>query len=94
MTEEFELIFAIPESEHDACALSDAVFEAGFEDALVGIGRVGMLGVKLETEGDDAESILKTEQGSASASLQPVSGHKLVSGGPCCLQGQYSANNE
>ncbi len=38
MTEEFELIFALPEGERDAVALSDAVFEAGFEDALVDTG--------------------------------------------------------
>lgn len=58
---EFELIFALPEGEHDAFALSDAVFEAGFENALVGTGLAGLLGVELEVEGDDAEStILET----------------------------------
>ena len=55
---EFELVFALPEGEHDAFALSDAVFEAGFEDALVGTGRAGLLGVELEAEGDDAESVI------------------------------------
>ncbi|EPX81743.1 hypothetical protein [Litoreibacter arenae] len=55
---EFELVFALPEGEHDAFALSDAVFEAGFEDALVGTGVAGLLGVELETEGDDAESVI------------------------------------
>ncbi|SFP14729.1 hypothetical protein SAMN04488056_12423 [Cohaesibacter marisflavi] len=55
---EFELVFALPEGEHDAFALSDAVFEAGFEDALVGTGHAGVLGVELETEGDDAESAI------------------------------------
>lgn len=38
--------------------LSDAVFEAGFEDALVGTGMAGLLGVELITEGDDAESAI------------------------------------
>ncbi len=55
---EFELVFALPEGEHDAFALSDAVFEAGFEDALVGTGHVGLLGVELEIEGDDAEGTI------------------------------------
>lgn len=55
---EFELIFALPEGEHDAFALSDAVFEAGFEDALVGTGHAGLLGVELEAVGDDAESAI------------------------------------
>ena len=53
---EFELVFALPEGEHDAFALSDAVFEAGFEDALVGTGQTGLIGVELEVEGNDAGS--------------------------------------
>ena len=55
---EFELVFALPEGEHDAFALSDAIFEAGFENALVGTGHAGLLGVELEAEGDDAESAI------------------------------------
>lgn len=55
---EFGLIFALPEGEHDPFSLSDAVFEAGFEDALVGTGVPGLLGVELEAEGDDAESVI------------------------------------
>jgi hypothetical protein len=60
MTEpfEFELVFALPEGEHDPLALSDAVFEAGFEDALVGTGTRGLLGVELEAEGEDAEGVI------------------------------------
>jgi hypothetical protein len=55
---EFELVFALPGSEHDAFALSDAVYEAGFEDALVGTGIAGLLGVELEAEGEDAEKVI------------------------------------
>ena len=55
---EFELVFALPEGEHDAFDLSDAVFEAGFEDALVGTGQAGLVGVELEVEGDDAEVVI------------------------------------
>ncbi|RWR13112.1 hypothetical protein [Paenirhodobacter populi] len=55
---EFELIFALPDGEHDAFAMSDAIFEAGFEDALVGTGHAGLLGVELEAEGEDAESVI------------------------------------
>jgi len=60
MTEEFEfeLVFALPDGEHDAFALTDAVFEAGFEGALVGSGVAGLLGVELEAEGEDAESVI------------------------------------
>ena len=57
---EFELVFALPEGEHDALDLSNAVFNAGFEESLVGTGVPGLLGlgVELEAEGDDAESVI------------------------------------
>lgn len=55
---EFELVFALPEGDHDALNLSNAVFDAGFEDALVGTGVRGLLGVEIEAEGDDAESVI------------------------------------
>jgi hypothetical protein len=60
MTEEFEfeLVFALPDGEHDPFALSNAVFEAGFEDALVGSGQTGLLAVGIETEGEDAEGAI------------------------------------
>lgn len=55
---EFELVFALPKGEHEAFALSDAVFEAGFEDALVGTGQAGLIGVELEVQGEDAEVVI------------------------------------
>ncbi|GAA5629129.1 hypothetical protein Brsp05_04428 [Brucella sp. NBRC 12953] len=55
---EFELVFALPDGEQDPFVLSDSIFEAGFEDALVGTGTAGLLGVELEAEGDDAESVI------------------------------------
>ncbi len=60
MTEqfEFELVFALPAGQHDALELSNAVFEAGFEDSLVGTGIPGLLGVEVEADGEDAESAI------------------------------------
>ncbi|SHG69208.1 hypothetical protein [Marivita hallyeonensis] len=55
---EFELIFALPEGEHDAFDLMDAVFEAGFEDAIVGTGVPGMLGVAMEAANERAEDAI------------------------------------
>ena len=55
---EFELVFTLPEGEHDAFELSDAVFESGIEDALVGTGVAGLLGVEIEADGDDAEAVI------------------------------------
>ncbi|MBC6445279.1 MAG: hypothetical protein GDA50_07635 [Alphaproteobacteria bacterium GM202ARS2] len=55
---EFELIFSLPDKMQDPFSLSDAVFEAGFEDALVGTGVAGLLGVGLEADGSDAKSVI------------------------------------
>jgi len=55
---EFELVFALPEGAHDPYALADAVYEAGYEDAVVGTGNPRLLGVEIATEGDDPESVI------------------------------------
>jgi len=55
---EFELVFALPEGEHDAYVLSDAVFEAGYEDAVIGTGNPRLLGVEIEDKGEDAENVI------------------------------------
>ncbi|RFP88526.1 MAG: hypothetical protein FKY71_12925 [Spiribacter salinus] len=55
---EFELIFALPEGDHDAFDLMDAVFEVGFEDAIVGTGVPGMIGIALEAASDHAEDAI------------------------------------
>ena len=60
MTEElqFELVFLLPEGEHDPFALSDAVFGTGHEDAIVGTGHTGLLRVELEASGADPETVI------------------------------------
>lgn len=55
---EFELVFALPEGEHDPFTLSDAIFEAGYEDAVIGTGNSRLLAVELEAEGQDAETVI------------------------------------
>ena len=42
---EFELVFALPEGGWEAEGLSDALFEAGFDDALIGLGAPGLVGL-------------------------------------------------
>lgn len=60
MTEqlEFELVFGLPEGKHDPFALSDAVFAAGFQDAIIGTGNPRLLAVELEASGEDAEATM------------------------------------
>ena len=53
---EFELAFALPEGAHDPFELTDAVTEPGFEDAVVGTGWPGVIGVGLETASDHTEA--------------------------------------
>lgn len=55
---EFELIFSLPEGMHDPYALADAVFDAGYEDAVVGTGNPRLLGVGIEAGGEDAEAVI------------------------------------
>lgn len=55
---EFDIVFALPEGEFDVLDLSNAVFEAGFEDSVVGSGLRGLVAVALEMEGEDAESVI------------------------------------
>jgi hypothetical protein len=57
---EFDIIFALPEGKHDAFDLSDVVYEAGYDDAVIGTGQAGRLAVALELEGDSAESAILT----------------------------------
>ncbi|WP_022729730.1 hypothetical protein [Fodinicurvata sediminis] len=52
---DFDFVFALPDGgSHDAYALSDAVIAAGFEDAVIGTGRTGLLAVSIESEGGSA----------------------------------------
>jgi hypothetical protein len=56
---EFDLAFALPEGEHDPMELSDAVYEAGFSDAVPGTGQRGVLAVGcIEADGEDAEAAI------------------------------------
>jgi hypothetical protein len=54
----FEIVFSLPAGEHDPYALSDAVFDAGFEDAIIGTGNHRLLAVELEAAGEDAETVI------------------------------------
>ncbi|MCR9175284.1 MAG: hypothetical protein NXI19_04705 [Alphaproteobacteria bacterium] len=55
---EFELVYALPAGEHDAFELSDAVFEAGYHDAIIGSGDPRLLAVELEAIGEDPEAVI------------------------------------
>lgn len=68
---EFEVIFALPEGEHDPFALSDAVVEAGYGDAVVGTGNSRLLAVAIEDDGDDAATVILRAARAIMAHLPP-----------------------
>ena len=70
---EFMLVFSLPAGNHDPFELSDAVFGAGFEDAVIGTGNPKLLAVELEAEGDDAETVILTTARAIIANLPPGS---------------------
>ncbi len=55
---EFELVYTLPAGEHDVFELSDAVFEAGYHDAIIGSGDPRLLAIELEVVGEDAEAVI------------------------------------
>lgn len=64
----FDLVFAMPEDSRDEGKLLDAVYLAGFDDAVVGLGASGLLGIALEREGENAEAVIAA----AIVDIQPV----------------------
>ena len=59
-TYEFDLIFALPAgTEYDAYAMADAVFEAGYEDAVVGSGHKELVAVSLVEDGEEPVQLMR-----------------------------------
>lgn len=56
---DFTLVFSLPDGAHDSLALSDAVFSAGYTDAVIGTGKPRLLAVDLEASGDDAKTTVR-----------------------------------
>lgn len=54
MRYEFVLKFALPDADTDPANYEDALFEAGCDDALVGIGLPGRIGLDFTRESDSA----------------------------------------
>lgn len=61
MTEEFEfdLVFALPRKDLDQDAILDALFEAGCDDAVVGLGTPGLIGLAFTRRGGNAEEVIE-----------------------------------
>lgn len=55
---EFDLIFALPRKDLDQDAILDALFTAGCDDAVVGLGASGLVGLAFTRSGEDAEAVI------------------------------------
>ena len=66
---EFDLIFALSEGGPDEGAILDALHEAGCDDAVVGVGRPGSIGLAFIRAGRDPEAVIVEAVGQAAAAL-------------------------
>ncbi len=55
---EFDLVCALPEGT-DEGAILDALYEAGCDDAAVGLGATGLIGLGFTREGQDPETVMR-----------------------------------
>lgn len=55
---EFDIVVALPKGAEDEDAIMDALFEAGCDDAVVGLGVSGIIGLGFTRAGEDAEAVI------------------------------------
>ncbi len=55
---EFDLVFALPGKTADEDAILDALYEAGCDDAAVGLGAPGLIGLGFTRAGREAEAVI------------------------------------
>jgi hypothetical protein len=55
---EFDIIVSLPKGHDDEGAIADALFDAGCDDAVVGLGASGLVGLGFTRAGDDAEAVI------------------------------------
>jgi predicted DNA-binding transcriptional regulator AlpA len=75
----FVLNFTLPPGQDDPEAYLDALFEAGCDDATVGIGQRGMIGLDFSREAPSAEDALRS---AISDVFRAIPGVTLIQAGP------------
>ena len=55
---EFDVVIALPKGFGDEESIMDALFDAGCDDAVVGLGASGLVGLGFTRAGDEAESVI------------------------------------
>ena len=75
----FVLNFILPVGTESPEALVDALFEAGCDDATVGVGQLGMIGLDFTRSADSAEAALRSAIQNVTSAIP---GATLVQAGP------------
>ena len=55
---EFDIIVSLPKGANDDDAVLNALFEAGCDDSVVGLGTSGLVGLGFARTGEDAEAVI------------------------------------
>lgn len=76
---EFELIFKLPDTQSDPESYLDALYEAGCDDALPGIGREGMITLSFIREADTAFEAISSAISNVKTAIP---GAKLIEASP------------
>ncbi len=66
---EFDLVFALPEEAGDEDDLLDALYEAGCDDAAVGVGASGLVGLGFRRAGPEEGSVISATINQVRAAL-------------------------
>lgn len=66
---EFTLLYSLPEDQPDGEDHLDALFEAGCDDAIPGIGRKGYIALEFAREADSAKAALESANQSVDAAI-------------------------
>ena len=66
---EFDLVFALPEEASDENAMLDALHEAGCDDAAVGVGASGLVGLGFRRAGPEEGAVISATINQVRAAL-------------------------
>lgn len=78
-TYEFQLYFSLPDANEDPAAYVDALYEAGCDDALVGAGQHGSVGLDFAREAESAEDAITSAIGDVD---RAIPGARLIEAAP------------
>lgn len=70
---EFDIVVSLPKGAEDGDAIMDALFEAGCDDAVLGLGAPGLVGLGFARAGEDADAVISAAVKQVLSALPPGS---------------------